>query len=252
MKIAVAQIDVVCGNLDKNFLKITEFIDHATNYGAEVVVFPELVDLGYDLTYYYRDQTKSWYLYQKELQQIALKYQVYIIIGGAEHTKDGVQNSQYLVSPLHAFTPIYSKNYLFIGESNTFSSGKEIASFEYDNVVIGLQICFDIRFPEHLRRYEVMPEVILVSAAWPLKRINHWEQLLIARAIENQCYIVASNRVGTDKDLTFGGTSIIVSPNGEIVSQSDRKTEKIICADLDIQNLRKLRESFPVLEQRKS
>ena len=112
-------------------------------------------------------------------------------------------------------------------------------------------ICYDLRFPELFREATKQgANLITVQAAWPAKRRAHWETLIKARAIENQVYIAAVNAVSTSQDLKtpLAGTSLIISPNGDIIAEGSAQSEEVITAELDLQAEKDYRKSFPVLE----
>ena len=111
-------------------------------------------------------------------------------------------------------------------------------------------ICYDLRFPEIFREAtQKGANLISIQAAWPAKRRAHWETLLKARAIENQVYIAAVNAVSTapNAPTPLAGTSLIISPNGDIIAEGSTQSEMIITAELDLQAERNYRKSFPVL-----
>jgi predicted amidohydrolase len=113
-------------------------------------------------------------------------------------------------------------------------------------------ICYDLRFPELFRTIAASqkPELFLVIANWPEKRILHWIRLLQARAIENQAYVVGVNRIGRDPYYTYTGRSLIIDFNGEIVKDAG-EAEGFIEAELDLETLRKYRQGLPFLEDMK-
>ena len=108
-------------------------------------------------------------------------------------------------------------------------------------------ICYDLRFPEIFRTATLRgATLILVIANWPVARIHHWTALLIARAIENQCYVVGVNRVGVDPTLTYNGQSCIVGPGGEVLLECG--TDEIIgSAEINLEALTELRSRLPFL-----
>ncbi|SIO14692.1 nitrilase-related carbon-nitrogen hydrolase [Fibrobacter sp. UWB11] len=112
-------------------------------------------------------------------------------------------------------------------------------------------ICYDLRFPEIFREVTKKgANLITIQAAWPAKRRAHWETLLKARAIENQVYIAAVNAVSTapNAPTPLAGTSLIISPNGDIIAEGSTQSEMIITTELDLQAERNYRKSFPVLD----
>lgn len=111
-------------------------------------------------------------------------------------------------------------------------------------------ICFDLRFPELCRTLAIQgARIVLISAQWPQPRILHWDALLTARAIENQLFIVASNRVGKSGGLTFNGHSQIISPDGKLLSRIiDHPAET--AARINFDEIDTLRNRFDCLSQR--
>lgn len=120
----------------------------------------------------------------------------------------------------------------------------------------GLIICYDLRFPELARTLALDgAQVLFVVAQWPASRAAHWRALNIARAIENQMYVVACNRVGrkggsgTDADEVFGGGSLIVGPRGDVLAEGDG-SEGVITAELDLRQVADSRRQIPIFADR--
>jgi predicted amidohydrolase len=116
---------------------------------------------------------------------------------------------------------------------------------------LGLATCYDLRFPEMFRALlDGGAEVVLMPAAWPAKRVHHWRLLTLARAVENQSYVVACNTAGTHAGVPMGGGSMVVDPWGDVLAEGGTG-EEVLVADLDLELLRSTRESFPVLADRR-
>jgi predicted amidohydrolase len=116
---------------------------------------------------------------------------------------------------------------------------------------LGLATCYDLRFPELFRALlDRGAEVVLMPAAWPAKRVQHWRLLARARAVENQSYVVACNTAGTHAGVPMGGHSMVVDPWGERVAEAG-EAEEVLVIDLDPTLVRRTRESFPVLADRR-
>jgi len=112
----------------------------------------------------------------------------------------------------------------------------------------GFMICYDLRFPETSRQLVIKgAEVLVICAAWPFPRESHWEVLTTARAIENQCYVIAANRIGTDGSLTFCGSSLIVNPDGIIAASASQDREELIMTDVSREHVTSLRTKLPSL-----
>ena len=162
----------------------------------------------------------------------------------------------------------YDKMNLFFPEKESFKAGEKINLFKFKEIPafagmtsnaemtectwkVASFICYDLRFPELFREATKQgANFITVQAAWPAKRKAHWETLLKARAIENQVYIAAVNAVSTapDQKAPLAGTSLIISPNGDVIAEGSAQSEEVITAELDLQAEKDYRKSFPVLE----
>ncbi len=139
-------------------------------------------------------------------------------------------------------------------ESNTHKRGNEIVAFETEYGKMGLTICYDMRFPELYRALALMgAKVIFVPACYTMfTGKDHWEVIMRARAIENQCYIIATDQIGVKKSLnnlqTYG-RSIIVDPWGNVIAKAPDR-ECVVCAKIDMDYLEKVRNDLPSLSNR--
>lgn len=145
----------------------------------------------------------------------------------------------------------YDKRHLFTygGENSYYNKGEKRVIVEYMGIRFMLQTCYDLRFPVSMRNNEDYDTIILV-ANWPKSRQNAWQLLLRARAIENQCYIIGANRVGTDLNNKYIGRSAIIDAKGKTLTQALTDKEQSITADIDIDSLNEFRQKFPVLKDR--
>jgi predicted amidohydrolase len=113
----------------------------------------------------------------------------------------------------------------------------------------GFCVCYDLRFPELTRSLALAgAQMLIVAAAWPAARREHWKTLIRARAIENQCYVLAANRAGSDRGLRFCGASCVVGPRGEILAEASGSKEQVVLATLDPNSVQSARRQMPVLE----
>jgi omega-amidase len=151
----------------------------------------------------------------------------------------------------------YRKTHLFagtpIGEDECFSPGNELKSFPFGGLRLGLSICYDLRFPELYRTLaiEEQANVFILSAAWPFPRLEHFRVLATARAIENQSYMIVSNRVGTDEGVTCCGSSAIIDPYGVILASASTDREELVQAEVSLEVVRSVRDKMAVFEQRR-
>lgn len=147
----------------------------------------------------------------------------------------------------------YDKRHLFAyaGEDEHYAAGEKKLITQVNDWKINLNVCYDLRFPVWSRQNpdpEQRFDLLAYVANWPEKRIYGWKQLLIARAIENQCYVIGCNRVGTDGNgIYHNGNSMLIDPMGAILWESTDK-ESIYNASLELKSVQKIRERFHFLD----
>ncbi len=116
-----------------------------------------------------------------------------------------------------------------------------------NKISFGISICYDLRFPELYRFYAKQKVDVLVNIAnWPVARINHWNLLLQARAIENQSFMIGVNRIGNDPYLEYPGNSAAIDPMGNVLGLN--KTESILIVEIDSGTVSETRSKLPFLE----
>jgi len=256
-------------DVDVNLLAAQQLIKQASQQGAQLLVLPEMFAcLGMSKQY---DLAASRFTHQDVLATLAgwgKKYQVYIVAGSVPMISDlddkRVHASCLVFSPNGEQLATYNKIHLFdvlVGdekgaykESNTFIAGAEPKQVQVAGVNLGLSICYDLRFPELFQHYMMQGcDIISVPSAFTYKTGQaHWEILLRARAIETQSYILAANQVGQHEDgRRTWGHSMIVAPNGEILSQVMGTEPGIALAQLDFTRLKKCREAMPLKQHKR-
>jgi omega-amidase len=253
MKIAVAQISCSLGDPDANLLKVRDFSRRAKEVGAELIVFPEMTDTGYSMPVI-RAHASHWTSgFVPGVQEIAAKFSIAIVCGVSEQDDTSIYNSLVFVDQHGKIAAKYRKTHLYavapVEEQKCFASGDTFASFALGDLRFGFSICYDLRFPEMYRKLVVEENVgaFIVSSAWPFPRLEHFRTLALARAIENQSYVIASNRVGKDDDLWFCGSSAIIDPRGVVIASASADREELIQADLSqelVLSVRSRVESF--------
>jgi len=253
MKVAVAQISCSLGNPDANLLKVRDFSHRAKETGAELIVFPEMTDTGYSMEVI-RAHANHWNIgFVPGLQETAKKLSMAIVSGVSERNGSSIYNSQVLIDPHGNIAAKYRKTHLYavapVEEQMCFAPGDAFASFALGGLHFGFSICYDLRFPEMYRKLATEQKVgaFVISSAWPFPRVEHFRTLAMARAIENQSYVVASNRVGKDDDLWFCGSSAIIDPRGVVIAAASADREELIQADVSeelVLSVRSRVESF--------
>lgn len=253
MKVACIQFNVKLGEVDQNYERVETLIRQAASEGAELVVLPELWNTGYVLQQLNHladvngERTKSF------LSALAAELQLHIVGGSVAIQKNSdFYNMMYVANNKGEIVSEYAKVHLFrlMDEEIYLKSGKEMNRFTLAGMEAAGVICYDIRFPEWLRSHALDgAKVIFVSAQWPTPRIDHWKTLLQARAIENQCFIVAVNRTADDVE-SFNGQSMIIEPWGDIVWTGNEHQELAI-VDVDFSLVDEIRARIPVYEDRR-
>ena len=245
MKICIFQQDILWADPEGNRRKVDELL--MRQEGAQLYVLPEMFSTGFvthpeGIAEQEPCETLRW------MQQTARQKGVALAGSVALQSEGRYHNRFYFVRP-DGGTDYYDKHHLFTygGEHHRFTAGTERVVVEYGGVRFLLLVCYDLRFPVFSRNrgdYDVM----LCVANWPIPRINAWSQLLKARAIENQCYVVGVNRTGNDPACQYCGGSAIIDPWGETVVECTRGKEEAQAAAIDMEALYSFRRQFPVLE----
>ena len=257
MKIAVAQISCALGDLTANLTKIRDSSLRAKNAGADMIVFPEMADTGYAMPIIQKHATPWNEGAVPELQKIATTISIAIISGVSEREHDSIYNSQVFIDASGKIAAKYRKTHLFaaapIEEHKCFAAGDQFASFSLAGQRFGLSICYDLRFPECYRTLAVNDgvTVFINSSAWPFPRVEHLRVLAIARAIENQSYVIVANRVGTDDGVTFCGTSAIIDPYGVVIAGASADREELIYGEISKEAIDSVRNRMAVFADRR-
>jgi predicted amidohydrolase len=192
---------------------------------------------------------------ERFLASTAKEFGVWLVGGAAMRGRDGrVRNKALIFSAAGELIAFYAKMRPFTpgGESDHYAAGERPVFFAWKGCTVSPFICYDLRFPEIFREAAAAhrPELFTVIANFPEKRIGHWVTLLKARAIENQAYVMGVNRIGNDPYYAYGGRSLIIDSQGEILADAGTQ-EGVISTQLDLVGLRKYREGLPFLADMK-
>jgi predicted amidohydrolase len=252
--ITCIQLDIKFGDPVFNYQQVEEKVALAVEKDKPtIIVLPELWTTGYDLTRLDEIADKEGEKTKIFLKRLAKKYRVNFVGGSvAKKIQDNVTNTMFIINQQGDCVHEYSKLHLFklMDEHHYLTAGTEKGLFELEGIKSAGMICYDIRFPEWIRAHTTQgAEVLFVVAEWPLPRLNHWRTLLLSRAIENQCYVVACNRAGTDPKNEFAGHSMIIDPWGEILAEGDEKAGSISAA-IDVKTVKQIRSQIPVFDDR--
>lgn len=253
-KIACIQMDIAFGQPEINYQIAEQLIEQAIQSKPDLIVLPELWTTGYDLTRLHEIADVDAQKTISFLQALAKKYHVHFVGGSiAKKTADGIYNTMLMITNQGEFIKDYDKLHLFqlMDEHHYLKPGAKDGLFMFDDQLCASFICYDIRFPEWLRAHTAKgAEVLFIAAEWPKSRLNHWRALLISRAIENQAYVVAVNRSGSDPNNRFAGHSLIIDPWGEIVSEAGEGVD-ILTGTIDFAKVKDVRSTIPVFADRR-
>jgi predicted amidohydrolase len=216
-----------------------------------------MIDTGYSMPVI-RSRANRWNNgFVAGLQEIARKLSIAIVAGVSDRDGSSIYNSQVLVDAKGDIVAKYRKTHLYavapVQEHTCFAPGDSFVSFKLGGLQFGFSICYDLRFPEMYRKLATEQNVsaFLISSAWPFPRVEHWCVLAQARAIENQAYIIASNRVGKDDDLWFCGNSAIIDPRGVVIAAASADREELIQADVSQELVDSVRQRVQSLAHRR-
>jgi predicted amidohydrolase len=166
----------------------------------------------------------------------------------------GLANTTFVATPTGDVIAAYRKIHVFgyqSRETELITHGQEVVTVATDIGRIGLAICYDLRFPELFRALvDEGADIVVIPAAWPLARVEHWRLLSRARAVENQTFVVTCNGAGSEHGTALGGHSAVIDPRGEILAEAGADPE-VLRAALDLADLDGWRAAFPVLADRR-
>jgi predicted amidohydrolase len=254
LKIALIQMDVALGEGEANASTAQLLLNAARRDRAQVALLPELWASGYDLKSARRHATPLDKGSFATASSLAVEYGLHVAGSLLESDREGVFNTLTVHSPAGALLGSYRKIHLFglMDEPKFLVPGSQPTIVEIDGVRTALSICYDIRFPELFRYYTLAgASLILVSAEWPGARLDHWRTLLRSRAIENQCFVAACNRVGRTGDTVFGGHSMLVDPWGDVLIEGG-DDESVLTAEIDLDRVNSIRRQYPFIGDRRN
>lgn len=215
------------------------------------VVLPEMSDTGWSMQpeKTIPGDSVAW------ASQLASRHRIHLQIGFPRRIErhPGASNAVVILHPDGSSGPIYEKvhPFGFTSEPVHFAAGEKLVLDQVGDYLVAPSICYDLRFPE-LHRIAVAggAQILSIGANWPRERAMHWRALVIARAIENQAFVIATNRVGNDPSFEYGGGSLIVGPDGTVLAEGGPE-EEVISVHIDRSVLDDWRSTFPVLLDRR-
>jgi len=261
MHLALGQAPIILGDIEKNIEIMENLIKNAQekcNGKLDLIAFPELFITGYNLRDNYSkvaEEIPSSSKAQKGIINLSKKYNIHIATGIVEKSGKSLFNSAIMIGP-DGYIGHYRKQFLPnfgpFEEKLFFGEGDQTPVFETPFGKIGVQICYDLFFPEtSMGLARNGAELILNLAASPTTSRPLFHRVIPARAIETTCFYAYSNNVGTQGSLTFAGESVIVDPRGKTIAEIPSFEEGVIVCELLLEELESFREARPVLRDSK-
>jgi predicted amidohydrolase len=254
LTVSLAQISFQLGQPETNFERAAEWIAKAADRGSDLVLLPELWASGYDLENWQRYATTLEEGLFARLADLARSHEMAIGSSLLERDDGQAYNTFVLFGADGERLGAYRKIHRFrlLDEEKWLGAGDELTLIHAPWGLTGLSICYDLRFPEMFRVYGLGGVgLILLVAEWPQTRIEHWRILLQARAIENQTYVAAVNKVGESKGATLGGHSAVIDPWGKRLVEGYTR-EDLLTAEIDFREVEKARRFLPVFDDRRA
>ncbi|MBE1444121.1 carbon-nitrogen family hydrolase [Paenibacillus sp. OAS669] len=255
MKVASIQLEIKAHESKAQRVERASVMVDKAAQDADLILLPEIWATGYFSFDKYVEEAETIdgplvRLFSEKARQ----HGVYLFAGSFVELKDGkYYNTSILFDRQGKLIGTYAKTHLFRygsqeGELLTAGDGAKVFDTEFGKV--GLTTCYDLRFPELYRQQvDLGAELLLVTSAWPHQRLEHWKLFNAARALENQCFLISCNCVGTTRNVLLGGHSSIVDPWGVTVA-SGGEHETIVKAEIDPSEVQRIRDVFPSLKHR--
>jgi len=252
MQIALVSLNQIWEDKKANFELCESYILEASKNQVDLIIFPEMTLTGFsnNISFTAEDFDESETI--KSFLALAKRFNMGIIFGVVARGKDKALNKSIFVNKDGGIIGDYSKihPFSFAGEDKFFNAGNNLETMIFGDFKIGLTICYDLRFPELYSGLATKCDLIVNIANWPSKRVEHWNTLLKARAIENQIFIAGVNRIGTDgNNLEYIESSNIFNANGE--EMKFEKYEDMKIYEIDTNWTKEFKSKFNTTNDRK-
>jgi predicted amidohydrolase len=252
VKVAAIQHDVVWEDGAATRAHLEPMVEGAAATGARLVVLTEMFATGFsvDPDRIAEDEggaSSTWLVDQAKRHEIWISGSVPERRAG----RDRPRNVAVLAGPdgtTHRYAKIHPFSYA--REHERYDAGDEHVVVDVEGIRVALFVCYDLRFADEFWALAPETDAYVVVANWPTSRRHHWRSLLVARAIENQAYVVGVNRVGEGGGLDYVGDSMIVDPLGEVLASAAGR-EATLVSEIDADTVRAARTRFPFLADRR-
>ncbi len=255
MKIATVSLNQIWEDKEANMDLCEKFIRESSNKSVDVVIFPEMTLTGFSpgntllIENIYNSHTLEWF------GRLSKQYNINIIFGACLQEKGRslpfnmlcIADKSGVVIPLYAKTHLFSYTY----EDQYLMPGNKVVTRKIGDMVFGFAICYDLRFPELFSTMARSCDAIIIIANWPSSRADHWNVLLRARAIENECIVFGVNRTGVDGNkIKYDENSVMVMPDGSTEAAYFSSTDFSIY-EINKHQVEEYRNNFPTIKDKR-
>ncbi len=258
IKTLIVQNNAIIGNKKATFDNAYQLIESYINEKPDIIVFPEVWSVGW-FCQIFPEQSEE--IESSEtinfLKTIAIESKSLVVGGSFIQKCEGFyKNTCPVISKTGKLVTTYDKMHLFShkgSEENKYiKTGDKLKIINYKGTKIGLSICYDIRFPEIYREYSRNGvEVFVNMAAWSNKKLDHWNIMHRARAIENQCFMLVADQTGKISQNEYNlGHSMLINPWGDI-EESLKEEESCLLCKFNTSKVKELRKNFPLIADRR-
>ena len=250
VKIAAIQMDCVLQDTAANLAHAAELVNRAASCGAKLIVLPELFNTGYRVEEHDAElaesvpggRTVDW------MREQATRHGAYLVGALMERDGEALYDTAALVGP-DGLVGKYRKMYLWGSEIERWSRGEDVAVMQLPFAKIGLQICYEIGFPEGARKLaQAGAQIVVYTSAFGRARGYAWDLASRARALENGVFVLACNRCGQERDTSYGGLTRIVAPNTFVLAGAGADGETVVTAEVDLAEIEAQRQAIPYLK----
>lgn len=250
MKVAAIQHDICWEDREATLARLDPLVATASAAGARLAVLPEMFAVGFSMepervAEPVGGPTTAW------LVDRAARHGLWLAGSVPEQGDGRPRNVLVLAGPdgaVHRYAKIHP--FTYSGEHEHYDAGADLVTVDVEGVRVSLFVCYDLRFADELWQLAPVTDLYVVVASWPAKRRHHWKSLLVARAIENQAYVVGCNRVGAGGGSDYAGDSAVVDPMGGVLVSAS-SVETVLVADVEPAVVAATRERFPFLADRR-
>ncbi len=251
MRVAAIQHDITWEDADATREQVAPMIAKAAADDARLIVLPEMFATGFSMRPERIAEDEGGPTEQFLLDQAA-EHGCTLIASIAQRGPDGRFRNNAVVAGPGGLRGRYAKIHPFsyAGEHDQYAAGDRFLSVDVDGLRVSVFVCYDLRFADEFWARALETDVYVVPANWPAPRHEHWRALLVARAIENQAYVIGVNRVGTAKSLRYDGGSVVVDPLGARLVEGGAEAA-VLVAEISTRTVTGVRAEFPFLADRR-